>query len=147
MTSHNLPYAKDYYDIIICNNIWEHVPDPLNMLKEMKRVLKKGGHLIISTPSRYRIENILRRLIGKPVKFMSNKHITEYSVGQVIEQLKHNGFKTIKIYSKKNYKIEGIKSRIIYGFIKSILKSLVVCLKLSPHMLESTCYFLAINDE
>lgn len=44
-----LPYKKDSVDEIYCKNLFEHVPNPLNFLLEMKRVLKKSGKLIIIT--------------------------------------------------------------------------------------------------
>lgn len=36
-------------DIVICKNVIEHVLDPSHMLKEFRRLLKKGGWLIIIT--------------------------------------------------------------------------------------------------
>jgi len=86
------PYLPGYFDIVVCNNIWEHVPDPLRLLEAVKRVLSPDGVLIISTPSRYRLGNIARVLLGKPVKLISPHHVTEYTVGQVLEQLRFGGF-------------------------------------------------------
>ena len=65
---------------------------PLQMLKKIERSLKPGGHLIISTPSRYRLPNLIRVLVGKPIVLGSRQHVTEYSVGQVMEQLKYLGY-------------------------------------------------------
>jgi 2-polyprenyl-3-methyl-5-hydroxy-6-metoxy-1,4-benzoquinol methylase len=145
--AYNLPYTTGYFDVVVCNNIWEHVPDPLHMLKAIKRVLRQDGHLIISTPSRYRLGNILRILTRKPVRFVSKMHVTEYSVSQVTEQLKFGGFETIKIYSEKNYKPKNsIERFLVYGIIKLVLKLVLKYFK-SPYSLESTCYFLAINSK
>lgn len=38
------------FDIILCTDVLEHVPDAVCALNEMCRVLKKGGTLIITTP-------------------------------------------------------------------------------------------------
>ena len=89
------PFEDKYFDIIVCNNIWEHVPDPLRLLSSIGRILKPNGQLVISTPSRYRIGNITRVCLGKEVTFMSKHHITEYTVGQIKEQLKFGGFSII----------------------------------------------------
>lgn len=43
----NLPFKENTFDIIYCRYILEHVPDPLRVLKEAKRVLKPGGKLFI----------------------------------------------------------------------------------------------------
>ena len=36
-------------DYIFCKNVFEHIPNPLNFLLEIKRVLKKGGTAEIVT--------------------------------------------------------------------------------------------------
>jgi len=131
------PYTKDYFDIIICNNLWEHVPDPIFLLDRITNILKSGGFIIISTPSRYRLENLIRVIRGKPVKFMSNYHVTEYSVGQVIEQLKYRDYQVKKIYSKP-IEMWSLKTKAA----KAIL-SLLVSMIGSHHQLESTIFFLA----
>ena len=86
--AYNPLYCDNYFDAVVCNNLWEHIPDPLALLKGMNRILKDGGYIILSTPSRYRFPNLLNVLRGKPPVFMSTHHVTEYSVGQVIEQLR-----------------------------------------------------------
>lgn len=135
--AYTCPYANEFYDIVVCNNLWEHVPDPLFLLSRIKRILKPGGHIIISTPSRYRIDNLLRILRGKQVRFMSEKHVTEYTVGQILEQFSYGGFQVRKILSRPistgNSKIE---------IIKQIL-TMMISLVGSHHQLESTVFYLA----
>lgn len=141
------PYCQNYFDVIICNNLWEHVPDPLYLLSSIKKVLKPNGFLIISTPSRYRFENVIRALSGKSLVLISKFHVTEYSVGQVVEQLKYGEFEIEKIFSKSiDIKAKTIKRCIAYKLILPILK---FCYRIvnSQHTLESTVFFLARKIE
>ncbi len=46
----NLPFRDNLFDTIICIDVIEHVPNPQQMIKELVRVLKPGGILILSTP-------------------------------------------------------------------------------------------------
>jgi len=46
----NLPFADEIADVVICTEVLEHVPYPQKALKEINRVLKHGGYLILSTP-------------------------------------------------------------------------------------------------
>ena len=46
----NLPFADDSYDVIFCNHVLEHIPDDTTAMKEMFRVLKKGGWGIFQVP-------------------------------------------------------------------------------------------------
>lgn len=38
-----IPYADNYFDVVIFNQIYEHVENPVKVMDEIKRVLKKGG--------------------------------------------------------------------------------------------------------
>ena len=44
-----LPFGNDIFDIIFSCECLEHVSEPLNALKEMNRVLKPGGEVILTT--------------------------------------------------------------------------------------------------
>jgi len=46
-----LPFANNEFDCIILGEVIEHVPNPDFLLREIRRVLKKKGTLIISTPN------------------------------------------------------------------------------------------------
>jgi ubiquinone/menaquinone biosynthesis C-methylase UbiE len=43
----DLHFKENAFDTIYCRYILEHVPDPLRVLKEARRVLKPGGNLFI----------------------------------------------------------------------------------------------------
>jgi 2-polyprenyl-3-methyl-5-hydroxy-6-metoxy-1,4-benzoquinol methylase len=135
-SAYQCPYREGYFDIVVCNNLWEHVPDPLHLLSKISRVMSAGGFLIISTPSRYRWGNLVNVLRGKPIQFMSEHHVTEYSVGQVIEQLRYRCFEVIRCYSKpfksRNLKFEAAKK----------LFSVFAAITGSHHQLESTVFYL-----
>lgn len=46
-----LPFPDDYFDAVTCLDVLEHVIDPRILIKEIRRVLKRRGILIISTPN------------------------------------------------------------------------------------------------
>ena len=131
------PYKDEYFDIVVCNNLWEHVPDPLKMLRAMKRVLKPNGLLIISTPSRYRFSNLIKAAVGQEIAFMSTYHVTEYTIGQVKEQLRWEGFKTERVYSPP---IPA--SNFIFTIIKAMMRFGLKIIG-SHHILESTVFYAA----
>ena len=46
----NIPYKDDYFDLILCNHVLEHVPKDIEAMMERFRVLKKGGKAILQVP-------------------------------------------------------------------------------------------------
>jgi ubiquinone/menaquinone biosynthesis C-methylase UbiE len=48
----NLPFEKEYFDVIVCFETIEHVLNQEKAIEELKRVLKPNGILIISTPEK-----------------------------------------------------------------------------------------------
>lgn len=45
-----LPFSDCSFDIVFCSQVLEHVPEPWQALAEFRRVLKEGGHLILTVP-------------------------------------------------------------------------------------------------
>jgi 2-polyprenyl-3-methyl-5-hydroxy-6-metoxy-1,4-benzoquinol methylase len=48
-----LPFPDATFDVVLSTEVIEHVPDPALAVKEFARVLKPGGHLVLSTPNRF----------------------------------------------------------------------------------------------
>ena len=46
----NLPFADETFDVVICSEVLEHIPDFEAMLKEIDRVLIRGGVFAMSVP-------------------------------------------------------------------------------------------------
>jgi SAM-dependent methyltransferase len=47
---HEIPVEDDFFDAIVCNAVLEHVEDPLRVMREFYRVMKKGGYLYLAVP-------------------------------------------------------------------------------------------------
>lgn len=48
----DMPFDDDTFDYVISSEVIEHVPDPVRAVREMHRVLKAGGTLVLTTPNR-----------------------------------------------------------------------------------------------
>ena len=64
---HDIPRPENTYDAVINTQVLEHVPDPLAALKEMNRVLKPGGRLLLTVP-------LTAPLHGEPWNFFQFTH-------------------------------------------------------------------------
>ena len=46
----NIDYDSNTFDLILCNHVLEHVSDDLKAVKELERILKPSGILILTVP-------------------------------------------------------------------------------------------------
>src|SRR3989338_6447851 len=73
------PFENSFFDIIVMNDVLEHVRDESVALNEMFRVLKNGGQLIISTPHK----GMFAFLDPANIKFMiKNKTLLRLAYGR-----------------------------------------------------------------
>ena len=74
--SFNLPFNDNSFDCVIASEIIEHVYDPVGFIKELFRVVKKGGGLVITTP--YKEKIIYYLCIHCNQKTPANAHINSF---------------------------------------------------------------------
>lgn len=82
--SFHLPYSNESFDCVIASEIIEHVVDPSDFIKELFRVVKKGGRLIITTP--YKEKLIYYLCIHCNKKTPANAHIHSFDE-KILENL------------------------------------------------------------
>jgi SAM-dependent methyltransferase len=46
----SIPVEDDRFDLVVMTQVLEHLPDPIGVLREMRRVLKPGARIWASTP-------------------------------------------------------------------------------------------------
>ncbi len=46
----HLPFGNDCFATVLCAQVLEHVPEPGQLMAEVHRVLRGGGHLILTAP-------------------------------------------------------------------------------------------------
>lgn len=52
-TGEVIDYPDEYFEIVVADNVLEHLGDPEKTLAEINRVLKVGGHFLFKTPNRF----------------------------------------------------------------------------------------------
>lgn len=63
-TAEALPYANDTFDVVTCQTVLIHVPDPRAVVEEMLRVLRPGGVLLLVEPNN--LAESVARLVSEP---------------------------------------------------------------------------------
>ena len=96
MDIQDIPFESETFDVVICNHVFEHVPDDKKAMSEVLRVLKKGGFAILFVPIDYQLQNTYEDLsITDPLErekhFHQKDHLRLYGKDYP-EILKNIGF-------------------------------------------------------
>ncbi|KPA12236.1 Methyltransferase type 11 [Candidatus Magnetomorum sp. HK-1] len=87
----HLPFPDDFFDVVICSEVLEHIHDDKIAMKEIIRVLKNNKHLVVSVPA-YFPERICWAL-SKEYCNTPGGHIRIYRQNQIIKRLESFGVK------------------------------------------------------
>ncbi|MBW1854398.1 MAG: methyltransferase domain-containing protein, partial [Deltaproteobacteria bacterium] len=120
-------FKEECFDLVICNGVLHHTSDPFLGLKNISRLVRPGGHIIVGLYHKYgRITTDIRRNIFKltknRLKFLDRKlvdknsslakreawfndqyknpHESKHTIGQLLVWLNRTGFKFINSIPK-----------------------------------------------
>jgi len=93
------PYEDSSFDVVVFCEIIEHLlMNPVHTLKEINRVLKPGGLLLVTTPNVARLGNVLAMSDGLSIYDPYSgygpygRHNREFSMHELVQLLKFSGF-------------------------------------------------------
>src|SRR4029450_9844007 len=86
--AHPLPFRDAVFDALFAGELIEHLADPRSGLAEFQRVLKPGGILILTTPNRLRLANV----VDGSERPYSPDHLSELSYDELQRMLPEQGF-------------------------------------------------------
>jgi len=84
-----LPFGNETFDLVICSEVLEHIPDDHRAMTEIMRVLKPGHPLVVSVPRRWP-ESICWWL-SRPYRHMPGGHVRIYRARQLVEKIESLG--------------------------------------------------------
>ncbi|MFC1756649.1 class I SAM-dependent methyltransferase [Patescibacteria group bacterium] len=139
---HDIPFEDKKFDNIVCTEVLEHVKDPQLALKEIYRVLKDGGKVLLTVPQGVEVHEA-------PHHYWK---FTEYGIKMLAENV---GFRIIKqqsfgnwyssvhhIIIRKLIKKFDLYNRPIVGRIVSRLSRLMMRFKNNDDHILGWCFVL-----
>ena len=87
----DIPVSDDSFDVIICTEVLEHVPEPIKVIKEFSRILRKNGKLFITAPLGCGIHQEPYIFYGGYTPYWYEKFLSTY------------GFENLKITPNRNF--------------------------------------------
>lgn len=97
------PYAGikgESFDGVLCSEVLEHLFEPHKVIQEFARVLKPGGHVLITVPNFDNIDNVIanhRLMVFDPTKFWTLEHIRWYTKDSMAKLIIDAGFELVDI--------------------------------------------------
>ena len=121
----SLSFENDYFDLVIANHILEHIPNDSAAMKEIFRVLKRGGVAILQVPYSESIIETLETPLMDNQKLQSTlygqrDHVRIYQLNDYINRLLKTGFTVscIKYEILKPFYIYAIQTDEVFLEIK-----------------------------
>jgi SAM-dependent methyltransferase len=73
----SIPVDDGSFDVVLCTEVLEHVPEPALVVKEMSRVLKPGGKLLLTAPLGSGLHQVPFHYFGGYTPFWYRRTLTE----------------------------------------------------------------------
>jgi SAM-dependent methyltransferase len=89
--AHPLPFRSGVFDALFAGELIEHLADPAAGVAEFRRVLRPGGTLILTTPNRLRLAN----MVDRSERPYSPDHLSELSYDEARALLVREGFEIL----------------------------------------------------
>lgn len=100
LNSERLPFEDESFDLIFAGEVIEHLVDTDGFMRELRRCLRPGGAVLITTPNLVSFENRLRILLGiYPIwvnyNLAGSGHVRAYTARVLKKQLLEHGFQVV----------------------------------------------------
>jgi len=100
-TLHDAHFPANSFDYIRSNHSFEHMPNPGEVLLEIRRILRPGGKLFLGIPN---TESIPYRVFGRYWWYLGIPvHTFSYGTSNISALLRRTGFHVDRVYYQSNY--------------------------------------------
>ncbi|MBF0499254.1 MAG: methyltransferase domain-containing protein [Candidatus Riflebacteria bacterium] len=99
-------FASESFDVVVLNHSLEHIPDPVAILREARRILRNDGLLVIGVPNVASIMAFIKR--EHWASWHPGEHIWFFSPRSLRKLLKQTGFSIRHFEARDNYPASGL---------------------------------------
>ena len=120
-----IPIPDETFDIVFHQGLMEHFKDPMPLIQEHFRILKKDGLLLIDVPQRYHIYTLIKHILIFFNKWFAGWE-TEFSINQLKQIIERAGFEVRHEYGR------WMQPSLFYRIFREALKKIKIQLPLYP---------------
>jgi SAM-dependent methyltransferase len=124
-----IPFSDDYFDSVFCTEVFEHLFEIDTILKELHRVTKSGGKILLTTPFVWNLHEV-------PIDYarytpFGLKHLLEKNGFKIIISEQNGGyveviFQIISLYLLQVFRIKN--DYFLLSFLIKLIKYGLICL-------------------
>jgi 2-polyprenyl-3-methyl-5-hydroxy-6-metoxy-1,4-benzoquinol methylase len=82
-------YSDEFFDVVYCSEVIEHLLDPTALLREIARIVRPGGLLYLTTPN---FNSLSRRLLSSKWRVIGKEHICYFTPVSLARTIHAAGF-------------------------------------------------------
>lgn len=98
-------YSEKTFDVIALNHVLEHIPEPVSVLQEVRRILKDDGMVVIGVPN---FGSYMSRLMKeKWLSLMPDQHYWQFTRESLSNLLAMTGFAGFYFEARDNHEVIG----------------------------------------
>ena len=105
----DLPFDEQKFDFVLCQEVIEHIENPWLLFRKIKRVLKKDGIIVLTTPnilSRNSRQYFMNSAVGFFESFNEEsiwQHINPLPFWEIMHIANYNDFELLKLSNNMEY--------------------------------------------
>jgi SAM-dependent methyltransferase len=115
-TVHPYPYPAGFFDVVFFCETLEHlVVNPLRVFREIRRILRPGGHLVLTLPNAVRLVNVAAMLAGRNFfdlyqvgNGVHGRHNREFTLAEVRVLLERDGYEVVRAETRDRFDYETV---------------------------------------
>jgi 2-polyprenyl-3-methyl-5-hydroxy-6-metoxy-1,4-benzoquinol methylase len=127
----DMDLPEESMDVVIMNHVIEHIPDPLALISDIRKILRPGGVLVMETPC---YDTLMFKLLGRRERSLScDGHIYFFTTASLKALSEAAGFRQLKTsrvgrsltFNRLAYNLGVIsKSKTIERWLQSVTRAL-----------------------
>ncbi len=99
----NLPFRSGQFDLVFHQGLLEHFVDPVAVVREQKRVLRRGGFVLVDVPQRFNLYTLHKRRLMRSGRWPYGGWEREFSFRELTNLLSSIGLQIVAVYGRGYY--------------------------------------------
>ncbi len=114
-------FKEGFFDVIVMRHSLEHFHNPVRVLQEMRRIIKKNGTLIVGLPN---IDSITAKIAGENWRDLdAPRHLFHFSPETIRALMGKAGFSIVDIHHEIKVSRESLKKALPARYLSFLFKS------------------------